>query len=104
MGMFDTVNYKCPHCDHVMDIQTKSGICALEEYSASKDGTNLPPALMCALAEEHRSWCGTKEEDKIEGVSYNGPITCSHCGKKFKLFLVATPSAILKPISEDDEE
>lgn len=33
MGMFDTVEFKCPFCNQKTDLQSKSGECAMEHYT-----------------------------------------------------------------------
>ena len=36
MGMFDTVKFECPNCHKPIDIQSKAGICGLNDYRWTK--------------------------------------------------------------------
>lgn len=45
MGMFDTVHFKCPKCETMIEEQTKAGACDLKDY---KQGA-VPPAIAACL-------------------------------------------------------
>lgn len=34
MGCFDTVKFRCPNCNAIIDAQTKGGVCASRYYDA----------------------------------------------------------------------
>ena len=36
MGMFDSVNVRCPECEAVVEFQSKAGACNLSEYSTDR--------------------------------------------------------------------
>lgn len=80
MGMFDTVNIRCPHCDQITDVQTKSGPCNLDTFPANDVPVQVASS---ALGLDH----------------------CRHCGKEF-LVKARTPNielyAVEAPPLEDD--
>lgn len=83
MGTFDTVHYKCPHCGKTHEGQTKNvPVPSFEDYQAEGSHNNIPDALMTQLAEE-------QVED---------PLTCDHCGKRFRLRLVSRPTAFVEKV------
>ena len=45
MGMFDTLNLKCPYCGHINQIQTKVGDCRLNNYNLK----NIAPEVFNAF-------------------------------------------------------
>jgi hypothetical protein len=102
MGMFDTIHYTCPHCSAVMGVQTKSGVCELRNYTASKSETNLPPSLMTQIAEEHEDDYYGHHKNRIKGIAYPGPVKCESCGEKFVLKLFRNPQAVLVPYEEEE--
>ena len=45
MGMFDTLNLKCPYCKHINQIQTKVGDCMLNNYNLTIISKNYPTSI-----------------------------------------------------------
>jgi len=45
MGMFDSLYIKCPKCSKELEIQSKSGACAMFSYRKS----NLPPEVAVGI-------------------------------------------------------
>ena len=62
MGMFDTIEVKCPNCGKTEDFQTKGGGCFLRYYNLK----NAP-------------------EDVLSDVNRHSPYTCAKCGIKFEV-------------------
>lgn len=62
MGMFDSVYFDCPYCNHKTEAQSKSGPCTLETYSSAA----VP--LTVAL-------------DLLSGRGY---LECSNCDRRYK--------------------
>ena len=61
MGMFDRVNFKCPHCGEIVEAQSKSGPC--DRLCFDNDSVPLDVAL---------------------DANRHAPFTC-RCGKKWRL-------------------
>lgn len=45
MGMFDSVNVKCPKCGEVVEFQSKAGNCYLDNYFINKVPISIAIAL-----------------------------------------------------------
>lgn len=79
MGMFDTVNIKCPNCGQLAEIQTKSGECMLEVYTPK----TAPVGIMVSL----------------EGLN-----ECYHCYKWFVVEMVQKPKFVVRKMTEEEEK
>lgn len=52
MGMFDSVNFRCPECRGTVEVQSKAGPCNLENYSEDE-----VPAKVAADIVGEEAWC-----------------------------------------------
>lgn len=87
MGMFDSVIGKCPHCGEKVEMQSKAGVCNMEEYNIRQ--------VPVVIAEDLNK---TK-------AKYN--TTCEHCSKRFTLEALSLPkfvSCVFVPLDDEDEE
>jgi DNA-directed RNA polymerase subunit RPC12/RpoP len=80
MGMFDTLETKCPNCSHVNSDQSKWGACILSTFYI-ENGTELSPAAAMA------------SEDQI--------IHCEKCPTRYQIVVERRPKAILKIIKDE---
>lgn len=71
MGMFDIVNFICPGCEDVLEIQSKAGECMLDRFYEDR----VPPAIA----------------EDIEGEK----IYCEKCDAEYKV-QANTPIANIK--------
>lgn len=46
MGMFDSVNFACPKCRSIVEVQSKAGGCNLRTYSSQ----NVPAVIAADLS------------------------------------------------------
>lgn len=65
--MFDSVYVRCPSCDSLQEIQSKSGECCLERYSLD----DAPMGVMSGILGEN---------------------SCENCSKVFTIELVNKPT------------
>lgn len=83
MGCFDTVHFRCPHCDEGIEDQSKSGGCHLNDY----DAASVPIA--------------------VAGGIIGDQVCCRGCGR---VWIVSLPGASgrvkleLQEPERDDEE
>lgn len=54
MGMFDTIRWRCPHCNERHSTQTKAGPCELLDYDLAR---GLPRELVHSVEGDHLCDC-----------------------------------------------
>jgi hypothetical protein len=64
MGMFDRVLARCPHCGEIVELQSKAGPCALDDYWID----NVPVDIADNLV---HNWSAPNS-------------TCQHCGHLYR--------------------
>lgn len=67
MGMYDYICYHCPHCNYLIEDQSKAGGCSLSNYTME----TAPPEVINSILGEH---------------------TCSECNEVFVIELIAKPT------------
>lgn len=86
MGCFDTVHFRCPHCNEKIEDQTKSGPCHLNDYEAA-EGVPFD----------------------VAGGVIGDIVYCPGCGKSWQVQIPgAAPTRtiliLVKPPRDDDDE
>jgi hypothetical protein len=84
MGCFDTVHVRCPHCDTLVEIQSKAGKCHLLTYSQD----SVPMSIADDLIED----------------SERRPEYCTSCSQPFKIITKQSKRVKLKSVKIDDDE
>jgi transposase-like protein len=74
MGLFDTVNFTCPHCGKTTGVQSKAGPCDLITY----DERDVPLAIAAALGDERE--------------------TCEHCDRDFVLRSSVPDTVVMRAV------
>jgi predicted RNA-binding Zn-ribbon protein involved in translation (DUF1610 family) len=81
MGMYDSIYFNCPNCNHEIEEQSKSGDCTLHAYNLYDVPSDISKDLI-----------GRESE------------TCPECGSKYKFITVTNPSiAVVKDRSTNEE-
>ena len=70
MGMYDSVNIRCPTCRSLVEFQSKAGECTLDTFSEY----SVPPEVALSI-------CGNKEE-------------CFGCGEVLTVYLDPPPKYV----------
>jgi len=67
MGMFDTLNFKCPNCGENVKSQSKYGPCMMEDYNIN----NVPLKILADLQERPEElWCEYCNTDLVMEIQY----------------------------------
>ncbi len=67
MGLYDSVNFSCPRCDDLIEVQSKAGKCVLASFPSDE----VPLAIAADIAGE-KHWC-SKCSREWTVVSINAP-------------------------------
>ena len=79
MGMFDTVYFKCPKCQHRIEEQSKSGPCMLKDY----DIDDAPFTVVAGLL---------------------GPTWCNNCKAPLIIEMIQKPVFKVREMTDEDLE
>jgi hypothetical protein len=71
MGLYDTVNFRCPNCNNRIEVQTKAGACDLREFFSG----SVPMDIAASL----------RDDD----------LGCEPCGKIWRVRVDAPPTVRL---------
>ncbi len=74
MGCYETIEVPCPKCGEIEEAQSKSGPCAMSQYTLK----NVPI-------------------DVLQDVNRHAPFQCSKCGTYFQVEFSVAPVALISP-------